>query len=105
MRCRRSSSSRFHFTELLRPTHRHHTRGTRRYLTRPMYSVYPTSSRDNSFSSSSKRHIKTGINGTSSTSVHHDPSASGIPTNSQMAEAYICLLYTSDAADERSSVD
>src|SRR5678815_2676223 len=35
----------------------------------------------------------------------HDLGAGGFPANTQMIRSQDCLLYTSDAADERSSVD
>src|SRR5262249_45604651 len=67
----------------------YHTYGTRRKRTLRVYSGYPGKSLRRIFSSSRSRQTSTGVKSTMRPSDHHEPSASGMPTKSQMALAYI----------------
>jgi hypothetical protein len=54
-----------------------------------MYAMYPGKSLRKTLSSSRRRHTSTDMKGTMRPSDHHEPNASGIPTKSHVAPAYI----------------
>src|SRR5262245_39783644 len=78
----------------------YHTQGTRRYLTRCIYSAYPGKSLRRKFSSSRIRQTSTGKNGTTRRMLHHEPSASGIAKSRSNAPEYIgCRTYAYGPVD------
>src|SRR5262249_18366435 len=78
----------------------YHTQGTRRYLTRCIYSAYPCKYLRRKFSSSRIRQTSTGKNGTTRRTLHHEPSASGIAKSRSNAPEYIgCRTYAYGPVD------